>query len=99
MKSPLDSAPSSRHTKGTTRPKGKTVSGNSGVPVQGALIRELRILAGLSGVDFATACAVSAQHVSDMELGKRGASPRVLKRMATVLEVAIPTLRADAVPA
>lgn len=68
--------------------------GTSGVPVQGELIRELRINLGYSGADFAIAVGVSAQHVSDMELGKRGASPKVLKRMATILEVEVPALRA-----
>jgi transcriptional regulator with XRE-family HTH domain len=80
--------------------KGMTTATSSGVPVNGELIRELRINLGHSGADFALACKISPQHASDIELGKKAVSPPVLKRIADVLGVDIPTLRAvEAAPA
>lgn len=57
------------------------------VAVLGERVRELRLDAGLTQRQVATAAGVSDRTVSAIEMGRRGASVPVLNRLARALRV------------
>lgn len=60
--------------------------------INGEVLRIIRERSGYSGAKLAEECELSPQHLSDIELGKRNASPAVAKRLAKVLDVPLMTL-------
>lgn len=54
--------------------------------------RRRRIEAGLSQTDLAEKAGVSKSHLSDVENGRAGFSPKNLKKIAEVLDCTIPDL-------
>jgi transcriptional regulator with XRE-family HTH domain len=55
-------------------------------------LRRRRIQAGLNQKELAAAVGISASHMSWLERGLRGASPRVLRRCAEVFECQVADL-------
>lgn len=78
----------------TNRPNRKRGPQGLVVAVQGGRVRELRIGAGLTQREVATAAGVSDRTVSAIETGRRGASVPVLARLARALRVDPLSLRA-----
>lgn len=66
------------------------------VAVRGERVRELRLDAGLTQRQVATAAGVSDRTVSAIEMGRRGASVPVLDRLARALSVDPLSLRLKA---
>ncbi|MFD9107178.1 helix-turn-helix domain-containing protein [Streptomyces bottropensis] len=54
-----------------------------------AKVRRKRIEAGLTQIALAAEAGVSTAHMSSIERGGRGASPKVLKRLAEALDCEI----------
>lgn len=57
-----------------------------------ARVRRKRIEAGLTQISLASQAGLSTAHMSSIERGGRGASPKVLKRLAAVLDCEISDL-------
>ncbi|TQE35442.1 helix-turn-helix domain-containing protein [Streptomyces ipomoeae] len=57
-----------------------------------ARVRRKRIEAGLTQIALAARAGLSPAHMSSIERGGRGASPKVLARLATVLDCEIADL-------
>lgn len=55
-------------------------------------LRALRQRSGWSVSKFATACEISTGYLSNIEAGRRQASPEVITRMARVLDVPLQAL-------
>lgn len=55
-------------------------------------LRAMRVLAGFSVAAFATELATTPGHISNIEAGRRGASPALIKQMAAVLKVPVAAL-------
>ena len=62
------------------------------VQIDGEGLRAIRILAGWSVARFAQEIGIAPSHVSNIEAGRRQASPEVVKRMADTLGVPTSTL-------
>jgi transcriptional regulator with XRE-family HTH domain len=56
-------------------------------------LRRRRIEAGLNQAELAKAAGISPSHMSVLERGLRGASPRVLRRFANTLNCEVEDLR------
>jgi transcriptional regulator with XRE-family HTH domain len=57
------------------------------VRINGEAVRALRIALGWSTVRFAEAVGIKHPHLSNIEAGRRQASPELITRMADVLDV------------
>lgn len=55
-------------------------------------LRAMRILAGYSVAAFAQQLGTTPGHISNIEAGRRGASPALIKEMARVLAVPMAAL-------
>jgi transcriptional regulator with XRE-family HTH domain len=55
-------------------------------------LRRRRIESGLSQVDLADRAGISKSHMSMIEGGRAGASPRVLQRLADVMDCEVADL-------
>lgn len=55
-------------------------------------LRALRERSGWSVTRFAQACGIATGHLSNIEAGRRQASPEVIKRMAEVLDLPLQCL-------
>lgn len=55
-------------------------------------LRALRIYAGYSVAAFAQKLGTTPGHISNIEAGRRGASPALIKDMATILAVPVAAL-------
>lgn len=61
-------------------------------------LKVIRERSGFSSSRFATAAGISTAHLSNIESGKRQASPELILRMAKVLEVPVMALISDRPP-
>jgi len=52
-----------------------------------AALREIRSLIGLSGRELARRCEISETTVTNIELGKHGVSPELMRKLADILGV------------
>lgn len=66
--------------------------------LNGASLRTIRTLSGISGADLALRANVSRPHLSLIESGARQASPAVLRRLADALGVSIEAISYPAHP-
>lgn len=57
--------------------------------INGAALREIRSLTGLSGRELARRTGISETTVTNIEHGKHGVSPAVLRRLADALGVSV----------
>lgn len=55
-------------------------------------LRAMRLLAGYSVAAFAAQLGTTPGHISNIEAGRRGASPALAKQMADVLRVPVAAL-------
>lgn len=55
-------------------------------------LRIIRTRSGWSASKFAAACEISTGFLSNIEAGRRHASPEVIRRMAEVLDVPLQSL-------
>lgn len=60
--------------------------------VDAEAVQAIRFLAGWSPSRFATEIGITPSHLSNIESGRRQASPEVIKRMADVLGVPVTAL-------
>lgn len=60
--------------------------------INGEVLRALRLKDGWSIAEFAREIELTPGHVSNIEAGRRGCSPKVIKRMAEVLAVPMSVL-------
>lgn len=58
-------------------------------------LAELRERSGYTKAAFARALGCGAPTITDIEAGRRSASPELVKRMAAVLKVPLPALLTD----
>lgn len=58
-------------------------------------LRVIRERSGLSISELARQCGTSQPHLSNIETGRRSASPALLRELATVLKVPVLALLAD----
>ena len=63
--------------------------------IDGPRVRELRERLGLRQLDFAPRCGLSPAALSNVELGYRGASPRVIVAIACELGVGFDDITID----
>lgn len=68
---------------------------NRSAPLDPARLTHRRILAGLKQQDLAERSGVSFQHISRLELGRVGASPEVLHKLAAALGCQVEALMPD----
>jgi transcriptional regulator with XRE-family HTH domain len=66
-----------------------------GLRVNGTALRIIRERSGLSATRLAQQAEISPQFLSDLELGRRNASPEVLRRIADSLECPLIALLRD----
>lgn len=69
--------------------------------INGAAVREIRGLLGITQPDLASRCGITQPSLSNIEQGKRNASPKVIRSLADQLGVsldAITTVVPDAEP-
>ncbi len=66
----------------------------AGVEIDGAKLRELRQMAGVTLSEFASTCEISTQYLSQIERGnRRRVSPPVYARICTSLNLTGPRQR------
>lgn len=70
----------------------------AGIVVNGASLRAIRERSGWSLGKFAAAVETKHSHISNLEAGRRKASPELLVRMAKVLDVPLAALTTDYPP-
>jgi len=52
-----------------------------------AALREIRALVGLSGKELGRRCGIHANTVTNIELGKQGVTPELMRKLADTLGV------------
>jgi len=68
--------------------------GLSMAPVNHAALRALRLKDGYTGASFARACGMDRSHLANIESGRNGCSPALIREMARVLGVPISAIAA-----
>jgi transcriptional regulator with XRE-family HTH domain len=67
--------------------------------INGAALREIRALTGLSGRELARRAGISETTVTNIERDKHGVSPAVMRRLADALGVSVEAISSPAAPA
>lgn len=69
------------------------------MPLNPSALRVIRQRSGVTVTSLAAAAGITQAHLSNIEAGRRGASPEVSARLALALKIDLPSILTETAPA